>query len=140
MKHFGQKQYKIWKNLSDNNWQFGPTKCKSMIVGKDISTVINSNIMVDKWSVSYTENVTTGKDDLKEIYCGMTEVEKTDNQTYLGFVLSNKGDNMVNIREMKNKSIGVVKTTLNKLNSLNLKRYYFECAVILLSAHCNGQE
>ena len=47
-----------------------------MIVGKDISSVINSNIMVDKWSVNYTENVKTGKDDLKEMYCGMTEVEK----------------------------------------------------------------
>ena len=104
-----------------------------MIVGKDISTVINSNIMVDKWSVSYTENVTTGKDDLKEIYCGLTEVEKTANQKYLGFVLSNTGDNMVNIREIRNKSIGVVKSTLNKLNSLNLKKYYFECAVILLN-------
>jgi hypothetical protein len=94
--------------------------------------VINSNIMVDKWSVSYTENVTTGKYDLKEIYCGLTEVETTANQKYLGFVLSNTGDNMVNIREIRNKSIGVVKSTLNKLNSLNLKKYYFECAVILL--------
>ena len=118
---------------AEEGLQFGPTKCKSMIVGKDISTVINSNIMVDKWSVSYTENVTTGKDDLKEIYCGQTEVEKTANQKYLGFVLSNTGDNMVNIREIRNKSIGVVKSTLNKLNSLNLKKYYFECAVILLN-------
>ena len=77
--------------------------------------------------------MTTGKDDLKEIYCGQTEVEKTANQKYLGFVLSNTGDNMVNIREIRNKSIGVVKSTLNKLNSLNLKKYYFECAVILLN-------
>jgi hypothetical protein len=120
---------------AEKGLQFGPTKCKSMIVGKDISTVINSNIMVDKWSVSYTENVTTGKDDLKEIYCGLTEVEKTANQKYLGFVLSNTftGDNMVNIGEIRNKLIGVVKSTLNKLNSLNLKKYYFECAVILLN-------
>ena len=118
---------------TEKGLQFGPTKCKSMIVGKDISTVINSNIMVDKWSVSYTENVMTGKDDLKEIYCGLTEVEKTANQKYLGFVLSNTGDNMVNIREIRNKWIGVVKSTLNKLNSLNLKKYYFECAVILLN-------
>ena len=118
---------------AEKGLQFGPTKCKSMIVGKDISTVINSNIMVDKWSVSYTENVTTGKGNLKEIYCGLTEVEKTANQKYLGFVLSNTGDNMVNIMEIRNKSIGVVKSTLNKLNSLNLKKYYFECAVILLN-------
>ena len=34
---------------------------------------------------------------------------------------------------MKNKSIGLVKSTLNKLNSLNLKSYYFECSILLLN-------
>ena len=35
---------------------------------------------------------------------------------------------------MKKKSIGVIKTILRKLNSLNLNTYYFECAMILLNA------
>ena len=48
--------------------------------------------------------------------------------------MSSMGDNMANIRVIKKKSIGIVKSTLNKLNSLNLKRYYFECSVILLNA------
>ena len=113
--------------------QFGPTKCKSMLVGKDVSTVINSNLQVDNWSVKYVENVQTGEDDLNEKYCGLTEIEKTKEQKYLGFVLSSTGDNMANIRKMKNKSIGVIKSTLNKLNSLNLRKYYFECSVILLN-------
>ena len=40
---------------------------------------------------------------------------------------------MVNINAINKKAIGVVKTALNKLNSLNLKLYYFECSTIFLN-------
>ena len=39
---------------------------------------------------------------------------KTEEQKYLRFVLSSKGDNMANIREIKKKSIGTVKFTFKK--------------------------
>ena len=88
--------------------------------------------MVDKWSVDYEENEETGEYDLSEKYCGATDIMKTKEQKYLGFVLSSTGDNMANIREIKKKSIGTVKSTLKKLDSLKLGRYYFECSIILL--------
>ena len=72
------------------------------------------------------------------MYCGLTGIEKTNEQKYLGFVLSNTGDNMANINELKKKSIGVIRTTINKLKSLNLKRYYFECAAILMNVMIRG--
>ena len=53
-------------------------------------------------------------------------------QKYLGFVLSNKGDNMVNINHMKTKSKGIIWRIFNKLNSLNLGCYYFECALFFM--------
>ena len=53
-------------------------------------------------------------------------------QKYLGFVLSNKGDNMVNINHMKTKSKGIIWRIFNKLNSLNLGCYYFECALVFM--------
>ena len=40
---------------------------------------------------------------------------------------------MVNINEVKKKGYGIVKTAINKLNSLKLKYYYFECSVIILN-------
>ena len=40
---------------------------------------------------------------------------------------------MANINAVKKKAIGVVKSALNKLNSLNLKHYYFECSIIILN-------
>ena len=54
-------------------------------------------------------------------------------QMYLGFVISSSGDNMANIAHIKNKSIGVIRKIFNKLNSLNLQKYYFECAMIFMN-------
>ena len=51
---------------------------------------------------------TTHKDDpviggevLEDTYEGQVSIEKTHEQKYLGFVLSNKGNNMANINCMK---------------------------------------
>ena len=71
----------------------------------------------------------TGEVKLIENFSGLTKIEKTQTQTYLGFVISNTGNNMANINQVKKKSIGVIKKIFNKLNSLN----YFECAIILLN-------
>ena len=53
----------------------------------------------------HVENTSTGGSDLVETFQGLKIIEKTEKQKYLGFVLSSCGDNMVNIKEMKNKSI-----------------------------------
>ena len=125
----------VFLNLktAEKSLQFGPTKCKTMIVGRNRKNEINSDLLVDKWTVEYHENLQTGEAELVEQYCGLTEIGQTEEQKYFGFVLSSTGDNMANIREVKKKSIGVVKSALDKLNSLNLQQYYFECSVIILN-------
>ena len=45
---------------------------------------------------------------------------------------------MANIRQLKNKSIGVFRKIFDKLNSLNLRSYYFECAMLLLNVMLRG--
>ena len=60
-------------------------------------------------------------------------MEKTEEQKYLGFILSNKGVNMKHITEMKNESVWITDKIFNWLPSLNLKKYFFECAMIFLN-------
>ena len=48
-------------------------------------------------------------------------------------MLSSSGDNMVNIKHMKNKSVGIIRQIFNKLESLNLQKYHFECAIIFMN-------
>ena len=123
---------------AEKTLQFGAAKCKSMLVGKNIENVLNSDLMVDDWDIKYEDNIETGESDLIETYLGQIPIKKTEEQKYLGFVLSCKGDNMANIRQIKKKSIGVIRNLLSRLNSLNLRRYYFECAVILMNVMLRG--
>ena len=43
---------------AEKTLQFGPTKCKSMLVGKDTGNTLNSSLVVDNWKVEYKENTT----------------------------------------------------------------------------------
>ena len=45
---------------------------------------------------------------------------------------------MANIRAVQNKSHGVIRSIMNKLEKLNLRDYYFECAIILMNAILRG--
>ena len=92
-----------------------------------------TKLKVDEWAVKYEENPKTGELELIENFIGQTEIENVESQKYLGFVISSTGNNMMNINAVKKKAIGKVKLALNKLNSLHLKHYYFECAVIILN-------
>ena len=123
---------------ADKMLQFGPAKCKSMMVGKNTEKVLNNPLHVDNWKVEYVENKETGDVDLVESYEGKVEIEKTDEYTYLGFVISSKGENMANIRQVKKKSPGTIRRILNKLNSMNLRQYYFESAILLMNLMLRG--
>ena len=118
---------------AEKRLQFGIDKCKSMLVSKNPQSVVNTPLAVDNWKVVHKENPLTGEQDLFETYEGLVEMDKTDEQKYLGFVISSKGNNLVNIKEMKRKSIWIINKIFSKLDSLTLKKYYFECGVIFLN-------
>lgn len=118
---------------AEKGLQFGAKKCKSMLVGNNTEKVLKSKLFVDKWSVEHKENRATGDTDLVEKYEGQVEIASCDEQKYLGFVISNKSDNMANIRAIKNRSFGIIKKIFSKLNSLNLNKYYFECGIIFMN-------
>ena len=123
---------------SEKNLQFGAAKCQYMLVGKNPEKIIQNKLKVDQWMKEYKENATTMEYEMLEYYAGQTEMKQTEEYKYLGFVISCKGDNMAHIRNMKCKSIGVIKKICNKLESLNLKNYYFECSVILMNVILRG--
>ena len=45
---------------------------------------------------------------------------------------------MANIRKIKNKSIGVIKKILCKLDSLNLRKYFYECSLLFINTMLRG--
>ena len=112
---------------AEKTLQFGTSKCKYMIVGKHSENIVSNDLMVDAWSLNYSE---TGN--ILEKYVGETPIDRTEQQKYLGFIISNTGNNMVNISAVKKKSFGIIQKILSKLKSLKLRKYYFEGALILM--------
>ena len=112
--------------------QFGVSKCKSMFIGKKKEHFLDRELFVDKWKVEYKDNLETNEEELVETYEGLTPIGRTSEQKYLGFVISANGDNMANINAVKKKSIGIIRKIMTKLESLHLKNYFFECALIFL--------
>ena len=94
--------------------EFGEGKCKSILVGTNIKKYHQLQIDGKQWTVEYEESEQTGKYKLSEKNLGATDIMKTKEQKYPGFVLSSTGDNMAD-REIKKKSIGTVKSTLKNL-------------------------
>ena len=118
---------------AEKGLQFGVKKCTTMLIGKNKENVISSDLYVDKWTVEHQDNFVTGDTDLVEKYAGQVMMSKSDEQKYLGFILSSSGDNMANIRMLKKKSIGTIRKIFTKLNKLSLKNYYFEVGMIFLN-------
>ena len=86
----------INEKTAEKKLQFGENKCKIMVIG-DLEGIVNNKLLVDKWKIEHTDEEA---EDLLETYVGKTIIEETEKQKYLGFFLSNKGDNMINIKEM----------------------------------------
>ena len=118
---------------AEKRLQFGVSKCKSMLISKKPDLVQNSQLSVDNWVITHNEDMKTRELRLVETYEGKIMIDKTEKQKYLGFHLSSKGDNMINIKQLKNKSIGIIRKIFAKLESLKLRKYYFECGIIFLN-------
>ena len=113
--------------------QFGVKKCKYMLVGHSIENFHKTPVLVDKWSVEHIEDPTTESTNLVERYEGQVEIEMSPDQKYLGFIISSTGDNLANIKAVRNKSNGIIREIFEKLESLNLRKYYFERGILFLN-------
>ena len=118
---------------AEKGLQFGAKKCKTMLIGKQQETALNSPLCVDNWSVEHVENPATGDTELVETYTGQVQIGQTAEQKYLGFILSSSGDNMANICALQKKSIGIIRKIFTKLHSLNLQQYYFEVGMTFMN-------
>ena len=74
--------------------------------------VVKNPVSVDNWKVSHVPNTITGESDIIEWHEGQIEMGQTNKHKYLGFFLSHRGDNLVNISEMKKKSIWIIRKML----------------------------
>ena len=122
---------------AEKQLQFGVNKCKTMLIAKTAHAQqevdVGAPLTVDKWEVSHQHQRSTNEIILTETYTGTVNMEQTKAHKYLGFTLSSKGDNLVNISEMKKKSVWIIRKIFTRLEGLHLRNNYFECGIIFLN-------
>ena len=111
--------------------QFGSDKCKLMTIGKGKSEILCSDISVDNWVTSYDKS-----GNLIEQFNGQVQISQTQNERYLGFQISNTGNNMENIKTKENKAIGTRRQIISMIKGCG--KYTFESAFIYLNSLLRG--
>ena len=95
---------------AEKSLQFGPDKCVSMFIGKNNDLDLCGTLKVDKWSVKCVDNKFDGSNQLVESFDGQVNMKRVDEWPYLGFVISNKDNNMSNIWKSKLTSVPTIKS------------------------------
>ena len=68
---------------AEKGLRFGPSKCKTMIVGKRMEDNISNQLVVDNWKVQHVTNQETDEAKLEEFYEGKIPIESVKEFKYL---------------------------------------------------------
>ena len=109
--------------------QFGASKCKKIHIGKKCEDHKCQPLYVDSWEE--TEENDNGNVDIKDVCLGEERMEETEEEKYLGDVISKDGRNLKNIQARVNKGKGIVQKILNILEGIPFGKLYFEVAMLL---------
>ena len=113
---------------ADKDLQFGPEKCKVMVISKVKPQLFHKpKLTVDAWKLNHLKN---GK--MREEFEGKVSMKEENNLMYLCFMLSKNGGNMQNIIHKRNKCIGTEKKILRLVKPLG--PYTFECGLIYIQS------
>ena len=112
--------------------QFGLKKCHKMHVG--VKKEYCPNLELDDWKVKNVKDVNTGENELVDEYVGLSKLEESSMEKYLGDLVANDGSNTKNILARKSKGIGIVDQIMTKLRGTVYGPFYFEVGLILREA------
>ena len=113
------------KKSSIKKLQFGVDKCHKIHVGNN--RVICPSLKIDKWK----KKVALDDDSVEDIFEGSHVIQDSNDQKYLGDIISNNGKNDKNIATRVKKGFGIIKQIISILEELFFGKYYFSVAKIL---------
>ena len=111
--------------------QFGTKKCKKIHVGKMREEHKCQPLYVDNWKEKDEPNSDFKEIRVGDIFDGEERMEETEQQKYLGDIVSQDGRNIKNFKMRVIKGIGIAKNILNMLEGIYFGKYHYEAAIIL---------
>ena len=111
--------------------QFGAKKCKKLHIGKKCETFKCETLKIDNWEEVEIVNEETGVEEIADICNGNLIMEDTQEEKYLGDVISTDGKNIKNVKTRVLKGKGIISRILTILDGIHFGHFYFEVAILL---------
>ena len=92
------------------------------------------DLYIDNWKVKPVETLDTEAEVTIDILEGEHKIEDSDEEKYLGDILSSDGSNSKNIKARKAKGFVIVDKISSMLEDIFFGPFYFEVALILRSS------
>ena len=102
---------------------------KSAIIG--CKNVNCPNLYLDTWKIEETEECDTGHKILKDTIAEEYKIEHSEEERYLGDLITTDGKNAKNILARKSRGIGIIDKIFNYLNDVFFGPFFFQAAVML---------
>ena len=109
--------------------QFGPDKCHKMHVGK--KTPYCPELGIDSWKMKVNTKIETNTDEHIDEFDGDVMMEESEEEKYLGDIITHDGMNKKNIAARKGKGYGIVERIIDMLHEISFGHSYFEVANLL---------
>ena len=109
-------------------FQFGKEKCHKLHIGcKDQNC---PDLYLDTWKIEESEEYDTGSKVIKDVIDQDYKIESSEEERYLGDLITSDGKNTKNILARKSKGIGIVDKICNHLNNVFFGPYHFQTALM----------
>ena len=103
--------------------QFGTAKCVKLHLGKSCNSTLCKDLYDDRWKVETVEDTSTGKLNQEERFVGPEMMGVTQEQVYLGDVISVDGKQTKNVKARKKKGLGTINQIMDILQSVFFGKY-----------------
>ena len=121
----------INQKTSSKKLQFGASKCKKLHVGLTREEHKCQDLGVENWAEVELTNDETGDIEVQDLYKGEVKIDETNEEKYLGDVISSDGRNIKNIKARLAKGKGIVSNIISKLEGIPFGKHFFEVGVLL---------
>ena len=107
--------------------QFGQDKCHKMHIGKE--KIYCPELYIDTWKMELRTKFETKVEE--DVFDGEFEMEESDEEKYLGDLITSNGLNKKNIAARKGKGYGIIERIIGMLQEISFGPNYFVVANLL---------
>ena len=110
-------------------FQFGKDKCHKIHFGCNKDSC--PDLFLDTWKIEESDEYNSGQEEFNDVIDEDYKIEHSEEERYLGDLITSDGKNIKNIAARKAKGIGIVDKIFSTLNDVFFGPYYFQAALIL---------